>query len=218
MYTMKYMSWLFAMLFGFLQIRNQNKLRTLVHGKTYYYHIQLCFPNSTATIFLCYTMSLPQRLLYFCKLKSWRAGMRCVMVLTPLHLTSGGTQKCQKLSLCNVNDKLESYRGTCEARGKDYIDVEFRFLFPTPKDRLMEEAQESLALSPELSLVKGSISDLEYRSKIMWAREWENKEISSPRPYFFHKLLIVSVSLPVSCKFQADVIVRQFLSRSLSKK
>lgn len=40
----------------------------------------------------------------------------------------------------------------------------------------MAETQESLAWSPELSLVKGSSSDLERRSKIMWAQEWENKE------------------------------------------
>lgn len=73
-------------------------------------------------------------------------------------------------------EKLKSYIGTQEAKGRDYIDVEFRFLFPTPKDRLMAEAQESLASSPELSLVKGSNGDLEHRSKIMRAWEWENKK------------------------------------------
>ena len=31
--------------------------------------------------------------------------MRCVTILTPLHLTSGRTWKCQKLSLGDVNDK-----------------------------------------------------------------------------------------------------------------
>lgn len=52
----------------------------------------------------------------------------------------------------------------------------------------MAEAQESLALSPELSLVRRSDSDLEHRSEIMWAWEWENKNAAHKGHIFFHKL------------------------------
>ena len=76
--------------------------------------------------------------------------------------------------------------GTHEARGRDYIDVEFRFLFPSPKDRLMAEAQELLALSPELSLLKGPTVTLNTDLK---SCGFGNGKTPRPFFFFFHKLL-----------------------------
>lgn len=93
-----------------------------------------------------------------------------------------------------------------------------RFLFPTLKDRLMAEAQDSLASSPELSLVKGSDGDLEHRSKVLWAWEWENKKSAHQGLIFFTNSLQQSLVLPyfpLATEYQAAVATRQLLSRSL---